>query len=87
MAAQRSSAWRVDDATAYALLRDAARTLVAILLEMSRTGRSATADNALNEVAAIRHLALQVDGYDRAAVDSLRGQFEARAVELARGAS
>ena len=78
------SAWRANDVVAYDAMREAANTVIALLL---RVADSAAIDDtgAVVEAAAIRQQTFHVDGYDRAAVDAFRERLEDRIVELSAG--
>lgn len=79
-----SSAWRVNDALAFEVLRDAAARLTALLLPVARSGGPG-AQEAWEEVQAVRLESLLVDGYDRRAVDGLAARLTARALTLESG--
>jgi hypothetical protein len=78
------SAWRADDAVAYDRMRDAANMVIALLLRQGADGERPMGA-ALVEVAQVRRAALEVDGFDRAAVAAERERFDARAAELMSG--
>ncbi|MFS0735287.1 hypothetical protein ABC304_07630 [Microbacterium sp. 1P10UB] len=59
------SAWRADDAVAYDELRTASAAVVSLLVSRQRPDRAA----AIVEAARVRQRVLEVDGFDRQAVD------------------
>lgn len=59
------SAWRADDAVAYDELRAASAAVVSLLVSRQRPDRAA----AILEAAHVRQRVLEVDGFDRQAVD------------------
>ena len=65
-----SSAWRVSDAVAFDTMRESSAHLIARLLEVAR-GEGADASDARRELVRIRADAVEVDGFDRRAVDAL----------------
>ncbi|NYE18046.1 hypothetical protein [Microbacterium immunditiarum] len=75
------SAWRANDVVAYDAMREAANSVVALVLRRAAEG-AIEQSAAGTEAASIRRDVFQVDGYDRAAVDALRDCLDARAAEL-----
>jgi len=75
------SAWRVNDAVAYEAIRESATLLTSLLLQSSieRSGPSAPA---LSELQQLQRDILDVDGHDRAAVNSLADRIAVRIAEL-----
>lgn len=77
----RISAWRVNDAVAYEAMRESATLLTSLLLRSSieRSGPSAAA---LSELQQLHRDILDLDGHDRAAVNSLADRIAVRVTEL-----
>lgn len=75
------SAWRVNDAVAYEAMRESATLLTSLLLQSSleRSGPSAAA---LSELQQLQRDILDLDGHDRAAVNSLADRIVIRIAEL-----
>lgn len=75
------SAWRVNDVVAYEAMRESATLLTNLLLRSSieDTGPSAAA---LSELRQLYRDILDVDGHDRAAVNSLADRIAVRVAEL-----
>jgi hypothetical protein len=82
MAAPQSM-WHVDDVVAYEVMRELSNSVQARLLDRVRGGD----DTARAELLEARRDTLQLDGYDRASVDSYTQQLQLRDVELARADS
>lgn len=76
------STWRANDAVANDAARESANTVIAVLLRLSDHGML-DSEEALAEVANLRRELLQLDGFDRNAVDSVRKRFDQRSAELA----
>ena len=64
--AMGDSAWRADDAVAYEELREVSAAVVSLLVSRQRPDRA----GAIAEAAHVRQCVLEVDGFDRQAVDS-----------------
>lgn len=79
------SSWRANDVVAYELLRESASTLTALLTYAASSDVSAP-DGARLELTQLRRDLLTIDGYDRARVNALAAQIDARVRELS-GAS
>ena len=75
------SAWRADDVVAYDAMREEANSAIALLLRLSDS-RAIKADQAVSEAIDIREMMSDIDGYDRAAVDSARARLADRVTEL-----
>ncbi|WP_314855677.1 hypothetical protein [uncultured Microbacterium sp.] len=75
------SAWRVNDAVAYEAMRESATLLTSLLLQSS-LGHSGPAAGALSELQQLQRDILEVDGHDRAAVNSLADRIAVRVAEL-----
>jgi len=76
-----TSAWRTNDVVTYDTMRAAANRLAAALVAEARhTDRAARQARA--ELAQLRQDVANVDGYDRAAVLTLRDRIEAQLHEL-----
>jgi hypothetical protein len=73
MAAAQSS-WRVNDVVAYDLMRELSTEIQSRLLDLARNGDEA----ARAELTDVRRATLEVDGYDRPAVDAFAQELEAR---------
>jgi hypothetical protein len=82
MAAQQSM-WHVNDVVAYDVMRELSSSVQARLLDRARGGDAA----ARAELLEVRHATLDLDGYDRASVDSYTQQLQRRDAELARADS
>lgn len=72
------SAWHVNDVVAYDLMREAANTVQAHLIERARAGDT----TAITELADVRRTTLAIDGYDRDAVDEHTRLLRQRETEL-----
>ncbi|WP_243076417.1 hypothetical protein [Microbacterium sp. SS28] len=75
------SAWRANDAVAYDALSDAASAAIATLFQLADEG-ILELTQAVREATEIRREVLDVDGYDRDAVDAERESLEQRTSEL-----
>lgn len=75
-----TSAWRANDAARFDLAREAVDNVVALLLDLSRTGTLDTGA-AIDEAKRFRR-ALLDSGFDRAHVDQLLTDIKARGAEL-----
>ncbi|MGQ2914857.1 hypothetical protein [Microbacterium invictum] len=75
-----TSAWRANDAARFDLAREAVGNVVALLLDLSRTGALDT-NAALDEAKRFRRDLLD-SGFDRARVDQLLTDIESRLAEL-----
>lgn len=80
MIAERS-AWRANDVVAYDALRDAVGTAIATLFRLADEGVLEPAA-AVREATDIRRLLLDVDAYDRVAVEAARISLEQQLTEL-----
>lgn len=81
MVADRS-AWRASDVVAYAGLRDAAGTAIAMLFRLADEGSLSSAQ-AIGEAADIRRELFDVDASDRVAIETVLRALEQRLAELA----
>ena len=79
------SAWRVNDAVAYDLMRESATVLISSLVRLADRDASGSGQFR-SEVADLRRRLVSVDAYDRAAVTVLTRAIEGRIDELS-GAS
>lgn len=77
----RISAWRVNDAVAYEAMRESATLLTSLLLQSSIESSEPSAA-ALSELQQLHRDILDVDGHDRAAVNSLADRIALRIAEL-----
>jgi uncharacterized protein Smg (DUF494 family) len=75
-----SSAWRANDAARFDLAREAVGDVVALLLDLAREGALDT-DASLDEAKRLRRDLFDA-GFDRARIDRLLTDVEARATEL-----
>lgn len=75
-----TSAWRANDAARFDLAREAVGNVVALLLDLSRTG-TLDPDAAIDEAKRFRRDLLD-SGFDRARVDQLLSDIESRLAEL-----
>jgi len=75
-----SSAWRANDAVRFDLAREAVGNVVALLLGLAREG-ALDADASLDEAKRLRRDLFEA-GFDRARIDRLLTDVEARATEL-----
>lgn len=79
--ASSNSAWRANDVVAYEAMRDAANKAIALLLR-ARDDAGIRGADTTEEAADIRREMLEVDGYDRAAVDVFRNRLDDRIAEV-----
>ncbi len=70
--------WRTSDIVTYDTMREASVALQARLLEAARNG----SESARAELAEVRARTFDVDGYDRAAVETFTAHLTARLAEL-----
>lgn len=75
-----SSAWRANDAARFDLAREAVGNVVALLLDLARTG-ALDADASLDEAKRLRRDLFDA-GFDRARIDRLLTDVATRATEL-----
>ena len=75
-----SSAWRANDAARFDLAREAVGDVIALLLDLAREGALDT-DASLDEAKRLRRDLIDA-GFDRARIDRLLTDVEARATEL-----
>lgn len=75
-----TSAWRANDAARFDLAREAVGNVVALLLDLSRTG-TLNPDAAIDEAKRFRRDLLD-SGFDRTRVDQLLTDIELRLAEL-----
>lgn len=71
------SAWRANDVVAYDAFREVGNTAIALVLRLARDG-VITTDAALSEAADIQRELLEVDAYDRAALDAAHRELDKR---------
>ncbi|WP_127817853.1 hypothetical protein [Microbacterium sp. CPCC 204701] len=74
------SAWRANDIVTYDAVREAANAAIAAVLRLADDG-AILHENAIAEASAIRRELLEVDAYDRTALDALLVRFSSRAAE------
>ncbi|MCK6068504.1 MULTISPECIES: hypothetical protein [Microbacterium] len=74
------SVWRTNDCEVFDLAREAVGYLVALLLDLTRSGALET-DAAIDESRRLRHDLLEA-GFDRARFNQLLARVEARTTEL-----
>lgn len=77
----RSSAWRVNDAAAFDEMRETSAELIARLMSLDRLENSSALEFRL-EALLVNEESLQVDGFDRKAVDALAIRFADRLSSL-----
>lgn len=77
----RISAWRVNDAVAYEAMRESATLLTSLLLQSSIESSEPSAA-ALSELQQLHRDILDMDAYDRVAVNSLADRIAVRTAEL-----
>ena len=85
MIAERS-AWRANDVVAYDALRDAVGTAIATVFRLAEDGILKPAE-AVSEATDIRRVFLDVDAYDRSAIDAARTSLEHQIAHLTGGAT
>lgn len=78
--ADERSAWRANDIVTYDLFREAANTAIAAVLRRADDG-AILHERAIAEASAIRRELIQVDAYDRSALDALLERFQTRAAD------
>ena len=74
------SAWRANDIVTYDAVREAANSAIAAVLRLSDDG-AILPERAIAEVSAIRSQLLEVDAYDRSALDVTLERFRNQAAE------
>ena len=74
------SAWRANDIVTYDAVREAANSAIAAVLRLADDG-AILPERAIAEASAIRSELLEVDAYDRSALDVLLERFKSRAAE------
>ena len=74
------SAWRTNDVVAFDVMREAATTLTALLVNAARSALDP--QTARGELAQLRRDVLAVDAYDRAAVAALASRVNVRIRQL-----
>lgn len=78
--ADERSAWRVNDIVTYEAVREAASAAIAAVLRLAADG-ALLHQRAVAEASAIRRELLDVDAYDRSALDAALERFRDRAAE------
>ncbi|WP_345752579.1 hypothetical protein [Microbacterium rhizophilus] len=75
------SAWRASDATTFDIAREAANTAIAAVLRLADDG-GMLHEHAIAEASAIRRELVEVDAFNRSALETLLERLTSRIAEL-----